>query len=67
MKMSYKQAWEMIKHMNEQLGAPVIVAQRGGKGGGNTTVTENGLKAIELFHFCQKLFLEFLENQNPVL
>jgi len=67
MKMSYKQAWDMIKHMNEQLGGPVIIAQRGGKGGGNTIVTENGLKAIELFHSCQNLFLEFLKSQKPVL
>jgi molybdate transport system regulatory protein len=67
MKMSYKQAWDMIKHMNEQLGSPVIVAQRGGKGGGNTVVTEKGLKAIALFHACQKLFQEFLQSQKPVL
>lgn len=67
MKMSYKQAWDMIQHMNEQLQAPVIVAQRGGKGGGNATVTENGLKAIKLFHSHQNLFLEFLKSQNPVL
>jgi molybdate transport system regulatory protein len=67
MKMSYKQAWDMIKHMNEQLGGAVIIAQRGGKGGGTTTVTENGLKAIKLFHTYQKLFLEFLNQHNPVL
>lgn len=67
MKMSYKQAWDMIKHMNEQLGGPVIIAQRGGKGGGTTIITENGLKAISLFHSYQKLFQEFLENHKPVL
>lgn len=67
MKMSYKQAWDMIKHMNEQLGGPVIVAHRGGKGGGNTTVTENGVKAIQLFHSYHSLFLAFLKNQQPVL
>ena len=67
MKMSYKQAWDMIKHMNEQFGEPVIIAQRGGKGGGNATVTEKGLKAIELFHTCQNLFLEFLQSHQPVL
>lgn len=67
MKMSYRQAWDMIQHMNGQLGGPVIIASRGGKGGGNAVVTENGLKAIELFHTYQKLFQEFLQNQHPVL
>ena len=65
MKMSYKQAWDMVKHMNEQFGGPVIMAQRGGKGGGNTMVTENGLKAIALFRSCQKLFQDFLKDNQP--
>lgn len=67
MKMSYKQAWDMIKHMNEQFGEPVIIAHRGGKGGGNAIVTEKGLNAIKLFHSYQKLFLEFLKSHQPVL
>ncbi|MGI4750367.1 MAG: winged helix-turn-helix domain-containing protein [Janthinobacterium lividum] len=67
MKMSYKQAWDMIQHMNKQLGEPVIISSRGGKGGGNTIVTEKGLNAITVFHACQKLFQEFLQAQNPVL
>lgn len=67
MKMSYKQAWDMIKHMNEQLGGPVIIARRGGKGGGNTIVTQNGLKVITLFHSCQQQFKEFLQTQHPAL
>lgn len=67
MKMSYKQAWEMIQHMNQQLGGPVIIANRGGKGGGNTVLTDKGLQAIELFHTYQKLFQDFLNLQQPVL
>ncbi len=67
MKMSYKQAWEMIRHMNQQLGKPVIIASRGGKGGGSTIITETGLKAIAVFHKYQDLFQEFLQNQHPEL
>lgn len=67
MKMSYKQAWEMIQHMNEQLGDPVIIANRGGKGGGSTVITEKGLAAIALFHKYQNLFQEFIQNQHPEL
>ena len=68
MKMSYKQAWDLINHMNEHLSSPVVVSKRGGKGGGNAIVTENGLKAIEQFHALQAKFQEFLaansENIN---
>ena len=64
MNMSYKQAWDMIKHMNENLGSPVIVAQRGGKGGGNTVLTENGQHVIEVFEQCQKLFEDFLQHHT---
>ena len=67
MKMSYKQAWEMIQHMNQHLGEPVIIANRGGKGGGSTVITAKGLAAVALFHHCQKLFQEFLQNQHPAL
>lgn len=67
MKMSYKQAWDMIQHMNQQLGNPVIIANRGGKGGGNTVVTETGFKAITLFRSYQKLFQEFLQQQHLIL
>ncbi len=42
MKMSYKQAWDMINHMNENFGSPLVVSQRGGQGGGNALITEEG-------------------------
>ncbi len=60
MKMSYKQAWDLINHMNENFGSPVVVSKRGGKGGGNAIVTENGLRAIDQFHVLQEKFREFL-------
>ena len=66
MKMSYKQAWDLINHMNGNFGSPVVISKRGGKGGGNAVVTENGLKAIEQFHELQAKFSEFLtlNSQN---
>jgi molybdate transport system regulatory protein len=60
MKMSYKQAWDLINHMNENLGSPVVISHRGGKGGGNAVLTENGLKVIEQFHSLHNMFQEFL-------
>jgi len=68
MKMSYKQAWDMINHMNEHFSSPLVISHRGGKGGGSAELTENGLKAIEKFNLLQKKLQEFLainsENIN---
>jgi molybdate transport system regulatory protein len=64
MKMSYKQAWDLINHMNENLGSPVVISHRGGKGGGNAIVTENGLMAIEKYRLLQNKFHEFLILNN---
>jgi molybdate transport system regulatory protein len=64
MKMSYKQAWDLINHMNEHLGSPVVVSHRGGKGGGNAVLTENGLKTIEQFHLLHEKFQEFLNSSS---
>src|ERR1700709_345163 len=50
MKMSYKQAWEFVDDMNRQLETPVVISQRGGKGGGTAIVTEKGDELIEKFH-----------------
>ncbi len=65
MKMSYKQAWDMINHMNENFGSLLVISQRGGKGGGKAIITEDGLKAIAQFHALHKKFREFLAGNIP--
>jgi molybdate transport system regulatory protein len=69
MKMSYKQAWDMINHMNTNFTAPVVISQRGGKGGGNAEVTQHGINAIAQFYALKHKFHVFLEeiNQSIVL
>jgi len=61
MKMSYKQAWELIKQMNEGFPLPVVISQRGGKGGGNAVLTASGLNLIVEFHRLHAKFQEFLK------
>ncbi|MEO8886800.1 MAG: winged helix-turn-helix domain-containing protein [Mucilaginibacter sp.] len=61
MKMSYKQAWDLIKHMNTHFKSPVVISHRGGKGGGNAIVTENGLILIQEFHQLHNKLKEFLK------
>jgi molybdate transport system regulatory protein len=67
MKMSYKQAWDLIRQMNDRLGAPVIKTVRGGKGGGSAVITEMGLKSIENYKIFQQNFSKFLESQTPLI
>ena len=67
MKMSYRQAWELIDQMNQQAGAPLILTQRGGKGGGQAVVTEAGEAAIVLFHAFNEAFQEFLKSYTERL
>ena len=52
MNMSYKKAWELINHLNDQTNSPVVIPQTGGeKGGGavghserfDSTLSERGL------------------------
>jgi len=43
MEMSYRQAWGLIKQINSHFTIPVVVSHRGGKGGGNATVSPDGL------------------------
>ena len=67
MKMSYKQAWDLVNHMNEHFGQPLIISQRGGKGGGNAVVTDHGLKVIQQFHLLNQKLQEFLKENTKTL
>ena len=64
MKMSYKQAWDMINHLNSHFDAPVVISHRGGKGGGKAIVTEQGVQLIQEFHQLQEKFREFLISNS---
>ncbi|MHB8207557.1 winged helix-turn-helix domain-containing protein [Mucilaginibacter sp.] len=64
MKMSYKQAWELIKHINNHFESPLVISHRGGKGGGYAVVTENGLNTIKHFHELNNRFAEFLKTET---
>ncbi len=67
MNMSYRQAWQLIEHMNTHLDKPVVISHRGGKGGGKAEVTEKGQKVIEQFHLFYGKFQEFLAENSPII
>jgi molybdate transport system regulatory protein len=67
MKMSYRQAWQLIEQMNHQSEEVLVISHRGGKGGGQAVVTEAGRKAIAQFREFNRVFQDFLKNYNENL
>jgi molybdate transport system regulatory protein len=66
MKMSYKQAWDLINHINTKFPHPLVVSHRGGKGGGNAVLTEHGQTMINHFHQLQLKFKAFLKDSPTI-
>jgi molybdate transport system regulatory protein len=64
MKMSYRQAWQMVESMNQKAGTPLVISQRGGKGGGKATLTNRGERIIHLFESMKEKFQQFLLEQS---
>jgi molybdate transport repressor ModE-like protein len=70
--MSYRKAWGLIKEAEDILGYPLLDTQRGGKDGGNSSLTPAALKLLEAYHALQQKFdkqveeayLEFLAKLN---
>jgi molybdate transport system regulatory protein len=67
MKMSYRQAWDMVGYMNEHFSSPVVISHRGGKGGGSAELTPKGIQAIEQFKLFQQKFNGFLEENSALI
>ncbi len=67
MKMSYRQAWQMVAEMNERSSSPLVEKQLGGKSGGGAIVTKVGIQAIETFHTLENKVRQFIENESKKL
>jgi molybdate transport system regulatory protein len=66
MKMSYRQAWQLVEEMNQRAESPLVEKLLGGKGGGGAKLTEAGEKAIVIFYEIEKRIKDFAlkETQN---
>ncbi|MBW6483656.1 MAG: LysR family transcriptional regulator [Vicingaceae bacterium] len=67
MKMSYRQAWQMVNEMNERASEIVVEKSLGGKGGGGATITKAGEKAIQQFHEFEKKVAQFIADESKNL
>ncbi len=63
MKMSYRQAWQMVQEINERAGRPYVEKHLGGKGGGGALVTEAGLKAVAEFNLMERRIQEKVQAE----
>jgi molybdate transport system regulatory protein len=65
--MSYKKAWQLIKSMNLLSEEPLVVKETGGKNGGGTILTRNGIDIIETFRSLEKRNKDFLKKEAKKL
>ncbi|ANV97378.1 hypothetical protein BBW65_00435 [Helicobacter enhydrae] len=59
MYMSYKAAWDNLNHIKDLGGVPLVSSNSGGRGGGGTSLTSEGERAIEVFTKLEALKEEF--------
>lgn len=67
MKMSYKQAWDQINYLNDNIAEPAVISHRGGKGGGKAVVTPTGESLILLFYEIDQKFQKFLQENSIIM
>ncbi|MBK6628235.1 MAG: LysR family transcriptional regulator [Flavobacteriales bacterium] len=49
LRISYKKAWEMVEAMNALAPRPLVERSTGGRGGGGTSLTAQGRRAVQGF------------------
>lgn len=59
MRMSYKFAWDNLNQIKDLGGTPLIKSSNGGIGGGGTSLTQEGERAIEVFEHLQSVGRDF--------
>lgn len=67
MKMSYRQAWQLVEEMNKRSENRLVEKLLGGKGGGGAKLTEAGEKAITIFYEIEKRIKDFAANETKNL
>jgi molybdate transport system regulatory protein len=64
MKMSYRQAWQLVQSMNKHSNSPLVSSLTGGKGGGGATITKTGKQAIQLFREVEQDMKNYMEERS---
>ena len=53
---TYRRTWNDMKRIEQKLGFPILCKTRGGKDGGTTTLTPEGLRIVDLFEKFHSAF-----------
>lgn len=64
MKMSYRQAWQLVEDMNERANTPLVEKRLGGKNGSGASLTLEGEKAIEEFYRMEVEIKDFIHLKS---
>lgn len=53
--MSYRRAWLLVEEMNHLFDGPLVVARRGGAGGGGAEITSLGERVLQVYAELEQL------------
>ncbi|MCC6721025.1 MAG: LysR family transcriptional regulator [Bacteroidia bacterium] len=67
MKMSYRQAWQMVEEMNDRAKIPLVEKKLGGKSGGGAVITNAGKNTIKLFNDFENKVAQFIKEESKLL
>lgn len=59
----YRKAWTYIDAMEKRLGFPLVTRQKGGTGGGASSLTTRAVTLLEKFHLLQKGFNDRVDSK----
>jgi molybdate transport system regulatory protein len=59
----YRKAWTYLDAMEKRLGSPLVNRQKGGSGGGNSTLTPEALQLLEGFDTLQEGVNAFVDSR----
>lgn len=63
MAMSYSKAWNLLNNMEEQLGFPVVERRHGGRDGGSTVLSREGMQFLEQFILFEKKVRDYAAEE----
>ncbi|HUI01482.1 MAG TPA: TOBE domain-containing protein [Nitrososphaerales archaeon] len=61
---SYRNAWDRVKAMEEKLHRKLVETKVGGRTGGSATLTEDGRRLLKEFRKTRKLLFDVLEDEE---
>lgn len=67
MQMSYKAAWDLVNDMNRRAPAPLVIARKGGRGGGGAVLNSTSKAAIMEFCALQQRLEDFIAAESEKL